>query len=85
MQKGAFILRIAPSGIDRMQLSLDSDQLIIGWAEADLIDPSLTWSDFVDRLKRAYNYNNQQAGSATGNMMRFRSCPVWWCTSRRTS
>ncbi|MBX3429983.1 MAG: restriction endonuclease [Hyphomonadaceae bacterium] len=70
-EPNAWVLRIAPSRIDRLPLALETDQLIIGWADPDLTDPKLTWADFVDRLKAAYDYDNQQAGSATGNMMRF--------------
>ncbi len=40
--KDAFVLRISPSGVDRVPEALETNELIIGWSEAaGLLDPSL--------------------------------------------
>ena len=40
----AFILRITPSGNDRVPVALEDNQIIIGWAYAEgLLDPTLDW------------------------------------------
>ena len=71
--KQAFILRIAPSEIDRIKEVLSANQLIIGWSRVDLTEPKLTWDDFTTKLKAAYGpgINNRQAGSWTGSLTRF--------------
>jgi len=71
----AFILRVAPSGEDRVPEALDANQIIIGWAKAKgLLDPKLSWDDFRGVLRRAYyskEPNLRKAGSAAGHMWRF--------------
>ena len=69
----AFVLRIAPSEIDRVKEALDTNQLIIGWSDVDLTAPDLTWNDFVRKLRDTYGpeINNRQAGSWTGSLTRF--------------
>ena len=71
----AFVLRIAPGKVDRVQQALDADQLIIGWSNAEgLLDPALSWSDFRSRLRATYyehDKSGHRAGSAAGNMWRF--------------
>jgi len=71
----AFVLRIAPSGIDRVPEALSSNQIIIGWSKAEgLLDKSLTWNEFRDIISSVYysaEDNMRRAGGASGNMWRF--------------
>jgi hypothetical protein len=47
MKQQAFVLRISPSGVDRVPEALESDQIIIGWAKAaGLLNTSLSWEQF---------------------------------------
>lgn len=72
---GGFVLRIAPSGIDRVEEALQSDTLIIGWALADgLLDETLEWDEFRQILQDCYyadESNLRKAGNASGHMWRF--------------
>lgn len=74
-QKNAFILRIAPSGIAKVQEALEENQIIIGWSDAKgLLDPVLTWEEFREILRKTYNpvdKNLRAAGASAGNMWRF--------------
>jgi len=71
----AFILRIAPSGVDRVPEALEDNQLIIGWADAEgLLDPELEWSQFRALIGNEYypaEPNLRRAGAAAGHMWRF--------------
>jgi predicted Mrr-cat superfamily restriction endonuclease len=71
----AFVLRIAPSEVDRVMEALANDQIIIGWSEAaELLDPSLDWVRFRETLRSHYYANEanlRKAGSAGGHMWRF--------------
>lgn len=71
----AFVLRVAPGGIDRVPEALSSNQIIIGWSRAEgLLDKSLTWEGFRDIIRSAYyssEENMRRAGGASGNMWRF--------------
>lgn len=71
----AFILRIAPSEIDRVPVALQSDQLIIGWADAEgLLEPTLDWEHFREIVRNAYyskEPNLRRTGAAAGQMWRF--------------
>ena len=70
MKRQAFILRIAPSGIDRVQEALD-EQIIIGWAEAtELLDEQLSWEEFRTIIS-GHEQTLRKAGSASGHMWRF--------------
>lgn len=75
MEQQAFVLRISPSGIDRVPEALDNDQIIIGWAEAKgLLDTSLAWEQFREIIRTRYYQdedNLRRAGSAAGHMWRF--------------
>ncbi|HET6912492.1 MAG TPA: restriction endonuclease [Rhodanobacteraceae bacterium] len=75
MAQNAYILRIAPGGMDRVPEALRSDQLIIGWAQATgLLDESLTWDQFRRIIKDTYcrdDSNLRKAGAAAGHMWRF--------------
>ena len=75
MERQAFVLRIAPSGIDRVPEALDRNQLIIGWAEAEgLLDDRLSWEEFRTVISDTY-YSDEEtlrkAGAAAGHMWRF--------------
>jgi hypothetical protein len=52
----AFILRVKPGGTDRVDEALASDQLIIGWSDAEgLLDPNLDLDGFKRILQRVYH------------------------------
>jgi predicted Mrr-cat superfamily restriction endonuclease len=71
----AFVLRIAPSGIDRMPEALKSNQIIIGWSESEgLLKRSLTWSQFREIIHEAHYSDRadyRKSGAAAGHMWRF--------------
>ena len=71
----AFVLRIAPSGIDRVPEALRENHLIIGWSRAGgLLQPDLEWDQFRNIMSRAYYANDEnlrRAGAASGHMWRF--------------
>ena len=75
MSQQAFVLRISPSGRDRVQEALQSDAIIIGWANAEgLLDPSLTRDQFRAIISDSIYPNEtslRKAGAATGHMWRF--------------
>ncbi len=75
MTQQAFVLRISPSGIDRIQEALESDQAIIGWAKAKgLLNPKLSYLEFREIIRKRYYTDEKtlrKAGSAAGNMWRF--------------
>ena len=75
MEQQAFVLRVAPSGIDRVPEALDRNQLIIGWAEAvGLLNERLSWEEFRTIISDTY-YSREEtlrkAGAAGGHMWRF--------------
>ncbi|MDX2351634.1 restriction endonuclease [Stutzerimonas xanthomarina] len=71
----AFVLRIAPSGVDLVHEALETDEIIIGWCRCPaLINESLRRSDFRSHLKQRYYPEDStlhRAGAATGHMWRF--------------
>lgn len=71
----AFVLRIAPSGVNRVAEALETGRLIIGWAEAcGLLDSTLDWWQFREIIHRTYHAGDasrRRAGAATGHMWRF--------------
>ena len=73
--KHAFILRMKPSGNDRVQEALDTDHLIIGWACAKgLLDVELDQERFKQIIKYGCfpeDKNYRRAGRGAGNMLRF--------------
>ena len=75
MEQQAFVLRITPSGFDRVGEALSSNQIIIGWAEArGLLDENLSWEEFRRILSDRYytdEENLRRAGAASGHMWRF--------------
>lgn len=75
MTQQAFVLRIAPSGIDRVPEALTSNQLIIGWANAEgLLDATLSWEEFRGVISNIYHPDEEtlrKAGAAAGHLWRF--------------
>ena len=75
MTKNGFILRIAPSGGNRVPEALETDCLIIGWAKAeDLLNPQLDWKRFREIIRQQYYPDDEtlrRAGNAGGHMWRF--------------
>lgn len=75
MAQQAFVLRIAPSGVDRVPEALKENQIIIGWSEAEgLLDASLLWEQFREIIRITYyasESNLRRAGGAAGHMWRF--------------
>jgi predicted Mrr-cat superfamily restriction endonuclease len=73
-EQRAFILRIAPSGVDRVALALRENVAIIGWCAPELMNPRLDWKAFRE-IVRAQFYakddNLRRAGAAAGHMWRF--------------
>lgn len=71
----AFVLRIAPSGTDRLPQALASNQIIIGWSKAKgLLNPKLTWEEFREIFHNTFyrsESNLRKAGAAGGHMWRF--------------
>ena len=70
----AFILRIAPSGIDRVALALRENVAIIGWCAPELLNPALDWKAFRDIVRTRFyrdDDNLRRAGAAAGHMWRF--------------
>lgn len=73
----AFIIRCAPSGINRLDELLVKNQIVIGWSytKDELFNTSLNRDEFKQRLKEIYhpNYENNpySLGQATGYMWRF--------------
>ncbi len=71
----AFILRIAPSEVDRLPEALENKQLIIRWAYAKgLLDEQLNWTEFREIIRSTYypeEANLRRAGNAAGHMWRF--------------
>ena len=54
-QRQAFVLRIAPSGIDRAEEALRDSEATIGWADArELLNPDLEWAALRNVLRRRY-------------------------------
>ena len=72
----AFVLRIAPSGIDRVPQALETNDLIIGWSRAgdDLLNDNLGWNEFRQIIHDEYYSGDEtyrSSGAAAGNLWRF--------------
>ena len=76
----AFVLRMAPGGVDWVPTALDANQISIGWGlAADLMDPQLDKWQFREVAKRHYYPDvptYQKAGSVAG---------ILWLFLRETS
>src|SRR5208337_4047730 len=75
MNQQAFVLRIAPSGNDKVPEALTENQIIIGWAEAEgLLDTNLTWEQFREIIGDKYYKGEEtlrRAGRSAGHMWCF--------------
>jgi len=75
MGERAFILRITPGNHDRVPEALDSNEIIIGWAQAaGLLNLKLEWEQFRKIVSDAYfadEHTLRRAGSAAGHLWRF--------------
>ncbi len=75
MARRAFAFWIKPSRIDRVDEALASNQLIIGWSEAEgLLDPTLDKRDFREIVHRTYHSGEstkRKAGRAAPHLWRF--------------
>jgi predicted Mrr-cat superfamily restriction endonuclease len=73
--KSAFVLRIAPEGVDKVPEALASDQLMIGWAKAKgLLRPDMGREQFRKVLSDTYHSEERKqhkAGAAAGHVWRF--------------
>ena len=71
----AFVLRIAPGGVDHVEEALEKDHLIIGWAYAEgLLGETLEWDAFREIVRKKYyakDDNLRKVGNATGHLWRF--------------
>lgn len=74
-ERSGYVVRIAPSGGDRVPEALQSNQIIIGWAEAKALDdPSLDWSQFRQIVHQSYysdEPNFRKSGNAAGHLWCF--------------
>lgn len=77
MNQQAFIIRCAPSGINRLEELLEKNQIVIGWSYTrdKLFDTSLDREEFKQNLRELYyphyEENPYSLGQATGYMWRF--------------
>src|SRR6267154_3869631 len=75
MTESAYIVRIAPSGADKVPEALATGELLIGWSYAEgLLDYSLSWEQFREIMRLQYyseQDNLRKAGAASGHMWRF--------------
>jgi len=75
MAENAFVLRIAPSGNDKVGEALRENDIIIGWScSPGLLDENLDWETFRERLRQncyPEDDNARRIGHAAGHMWRF--------------
>jgi len=71
----AYVLRIYPSEVDRVEEALESNEVIIGWSEAiGLNNKGLSWEEFREIVHQACcadHPNYRKSGGAAGNLWRF--------------
>lgn len=71
----AFVLRMAPGGVDWLPHALDADQISIGWGKArELMDFTLDYRQFRDVVKGYYDpgaSSYQKSGSIAGMLSMF--------------
>ena len=71
----AFVLRIAPSRIDRVREALATNTIIIGWSQLpQLLDPNLSYDQFRQIIHdrcHPTDTDYQKSGSDAGKMWRF--------------
>lgn len=73
--RNGWVLRIAPSGVNRVEEALETEALIIGWSAAGgLLDEALSWEEFraiVHDSVYPADENLRRAGAGAGHMWRF--------------
>jgi hypothetical protein len=73
--ENAFVLRISPSGYDKVPEALREKDISIGWScSPGLLDDGLDWDSFRERLRQNCYPNDADArrvGHAAGHMWRF--------------
>ena len=63
----AFVLRIKPSGIERVSEALKTNDIIIGWSSSrNLLDPNLGWEQFRQIVCNEH-YPKEEGYSRSGN------------------
>jgi hypothetical protein len=63
--RNAFILRLTPLGQDLTQEALEKDEIFVGWKEVkDLLKEDLSFDKFRERVKAAYNIENNRSAAA---------------------
>ena len=63
--RNAFILRLAPLGQNMTQEALEKDEIFVGWKEVKgLLEEGLSFYDFRERVKAAYEIENNYAAAA---------------------
>lgn len=71
----AFVLRISPSGIDRVPEALDTSEIIIGWSTTDLSETANLYKEEFRQRIHDVHYSDQDsyryAGAAAGHLRRF--------------
>lgn len=68
----AYLFRVAPNHINKIDDALRRDRVYIGWRVPSLLDPDLTKREFKAEIRDAYpDYNPKQLGKATAHMWRF--------------
>ena len=70
-----YVRRIYPGRVDRVEKTLESDEIIIGWSEArGLNNRELEWEDFREIVHETY-YSDEPdyrvSGGASGSLWRF--------------
>lgn len=76
MNKNAFVIRCAPSGISRVEEMMENNQIVIGWSHMEglLFDKTMNRNQFKDKIRSVYtDYIDKplSLGQATGNLWRF--------------
>jgi predicted Mrr-cat superfamily restriction endonuclease len=70
--KQAFLFRVAPNKVNKIDDALRRNRIYIGWKAVQLLDSSLTKSEFKDAVSEAYpEYTPKQLGKATARLWEF--------------
>lgn len=73
--KSAYILRIKPSGVDRMKEALSSNEVILGWSHLpELLNEHLTFEQYREIVKQKdfpSDTTYRTAGAVAGHLWRF--------------
>jgi len=73
--RSAFILRMSPSGVDRMTEALESNEVVLGWSRAgDFTGKEVSWEEVRNRVHQTFYSTETQyykTGLGAGNIWRF--------------